>query len=192
MRTRPSAFTLTELMIASAIGLTVAVGTMSLTIFSSKMARSITIQQRSAQFARSATEGINAAVRQSSVPLRVLDDQNNPAIGGNTVELAWPGEMLGQRTIRLVSDDTDLQTPWDNRLVYDPDTTVADNDIVLANWVTPKPNQSLFTYQGQASGLIVQLRIGDSLAANMTAINDARSGPGLQGADVNIAVAPRN
>lgn len=192
MRPRQRAFTLTELMIASAIGLIVSVGVMSMTIFSARMARSITIQQRSIQFARSATEGINAAVRQSSVPLRVFDDHNNAAVSGNLVELAWPGEPLGQRTIRLVSDDADLQTPWDNRLIYDPNTAIDGDEIVLANWVTPKPGQSIFTYQGQASGLIVQLRIGDSLAAGMTAINDAHSGPGLQGADVNIAVAPRN
>lgn len=192
MRTRQRAFTLTELMIASAIGLMAGVGLMSLTVFSARMARSITVQQRAVQFARSATEGINAAVRPSSTPLRVLDDSNNAAISGNTVELAWPGEDLGRRTIRLVSDDDDLQTPWDNRLVYDPDTTVAGDEIVLAQWVTPKPNTNLFTYQGLASGLIVQLRIGDSLAAGMTALNDAHSGPGLQGADVNITVSPRN
>lgn len=183
---------MTELIIASAISALAGIGLMSLSVTSSRIGRSIAIQQRSVQEAQSAVEGINRAVRPSTVPMRVLDDDGNTAVSGNTVELAAPGEALGTRTIRLVSGDADVQTPWDNRLVYDPDTTYGGNEIVLARWVTPIPGQALFTYQGETSSLAVRLRVGDSLDEGMKAVNNAKSGPGLQGTEVTITVAPRN
>ncbi|MCE5231157.1 hypothetical protein LLG95_16395 [bacterium] len=193
-RTHPRrrGYTLTELMFASTIGVLASVGLMSLTIYSSRVGRSIAIQQQAIRNGRAAIEGINQAVRPSNVPLRVRDGGGNAAASGNLVELAWPGEDLGKRTIRLVSDDGNLQTPWDNRLVYDPDTAQAGDEVVLARWVTPIPNQSIFTYNGANSSLAVRMRIGDSLDPAMTTVNDSRSGSGMQGVEIDVTVAPRN
>ncbi|MEN6625454.1 MAG: type II secretion system protein [Candidatus Sumerlaeia bacterium] len=185
-------FTLTELIVASAISALAGIGIMSLVVYSSRIGRSVGIQQRSVVEAQSALEGINRAVRPATMPLRVRDDDGNTAAAGNWLELAWQGETLGTRTIRLVSDDDNLQTPWDNRLVYDPNTSQAGDEVVLARWVTPIPGQALFTYQGDASSLVVRLRAGDSLDESVKAVNNAKSGPGLQGTEITATVAPRN
>ncbi|MCL5271533.1 MAG: prepilin-type N-terminal cleavage/methylation domain-containing protein [bacterium] len=191
---RRRGLTLTEMMIASAVSAMVAIGLASLTTTATRMARAIYYQQLALREGKAAMEFINQEIRQATTPLRVLDAAGNTAVQGNAVVFSRAGESAGKREIQLVSTDGDLMTPWDNSLVLDPDTGAAGDEIALARWLTPLDAAGAFSYQGATTALEVRLRAGDPETdnADLIARSNAHSGPGIQGLEVNIAVAPRN
>ncbi len=187
-------FTLTEMIVVSAIGAMVGIGLMSLTIYGGRGGKAIRSQQRALREAQSAIEGINRAIRPAVVPLRLLDGDGNPAAVGNTVEFGWLDEPLGRRLLRLESVDADLATPWDNTLIYDPDTTRDGDAVTLAGWIAPADAAGAFA-QNTGGSLAVRLRIGDPPAPATPAAraaDTAVSGQGLQGIDITLTVTPRN
>ncbi len=186
---RRRGFTLTEVMVASAIGAMIGLGAMSLTIYGGRSGRAIRSQQSLAQQAQIAVEGLHRVVRPATLPLRILNDAQETAAWGPRVELAWGDEPLGLRTLTL-EQDGDPGDPWTSRLVYDPDTTQAGDEQVLARGVSSLEPAGPFSYQGQT--LLVRLRLGDRLDPEQAAVDNAHTGPGRQGMDLRLNIAPRN
>jgi prepilin-type N-terminal cleavage/methylation domain-containing protein len=184
-------FTLVEIMVSSAISLAVAIGLTTLAITAGRLGRAVFYQQISLKNAQGAIEGINREIRLATTPLRVVDNAGAAAAQGNRVLLSRLGEPPGHRAIELVSADGDLKTPWDNTLVYDPNTDVGGDELVIAHWVTPIEEAGGFRYGGATTPLTVWMRAGDPVGEGAP-VADTRSGPGMQGAEINITVAPRN
>lgn len=186
------AVTLVEVMIASVLGSMVSIALVTFTIQASRMEKPIFYQQMSLSEGRSAIEAINREIRLATSPLRLVNASGNPDMRGNRVEFAHVGEPPGRRAIYLESDDGDIMTPWDNRLIYDPNTSVPGNERVLARWLSPIEDGVAFTYSGARSPLRVRLRAGDPVGDDADAAESMRSGPGRQGFEINVSVAPRN
>lgn len=184
-------FTLVEIMVAGLISSAVAIALAALTITGCRMERSIFYQQASLKEAQSAIEGLNREIRLATTPLRVVDDSGNAVPQGNCVLFSRLGEPPNQQSIRLVSTDQKMMTPWDNTLVYDPNRTVGGDEVVLARWVTPLATAGAFQYSGATTPLVVWMRVGDPVGGDLKAANVV-SGPGIQGVEINITVAPRN
>ena len=188
--------TLVELVIASALVSVVGIAIAVTGIFTERMFRSINYQQISLRNAKSAIETLNIELRYATTPLRIEDSSGNPAIQGNRVEFTRSGETT-VRAFELVSDDAFTSTPWDNRLVYDPDIDTSGDEEIIAVDLIPFETTGSFRYTGASAPLIVQMRVGDPAVtqaqdAQLFEQANMRSGPGLQGMEINITVAPRN
>ena len=189
--------TIVEVLIASSLLVVVGLGMAATTIMCQRLFRSVNFQQRSLRDAKASIEVLNQEIRLATTPLTVLNSSGIPAQRGNRVQFRREGETT-VREIRIESTDADFQTPWDNRLIYDPDiSTGGDEDIVAVNVIPFDLVNGAFAYSGALTALQAQFRVGDPAiteADNATLFREAnfRSGPGLQGVEVNISIAPRN
>ena len=188
---RRAGLTLVEVLIATAIGAGVSVGLASLLVMSSRMQKSILTQQVCLSQEIKSLEALNREIRMAAAPLMVTDGGGGAAIQGNRVVFARMGEAAGRRAIALVSDDDDLMTPGDNRLLFDPDTGKSGDEVLLARNVTPLEAGGAFRYEGATRPLQVDVRLGDP-ASGATAQSDAATGAGTQGVEISISIAPRN
>lgn len=191
LRRHAQGLTLVELLIASAISSMVGIGLVGLAIMTGRLDKSISRQQLCMHEAQTAIEGINAQIRLATTPLRIVDANGKTATQGNRVEFKCIGDAKDwSRSIELISADNDLMTPWDNRLMYDPDTGADGDEVEFAHWVAPIDPAGAFSNTGAQKPLEVHLRAGDPANAKQNYL--FTSGPGRQGVEVNIAVAPRN
>lgn len=198
--------TLIEVLFASAIGLTVSIGLVSLIVVGSRLHRSISYQEVALSQTAPLIEKINRELRMATVqgvPPRVIDASGVPALKGNRIEFARRGEPAGSRSIELVSGDGLFSTANDNELVFDPDTSVAGDEVVWGRWVSPQEQDEegnllyveeahAFSYNGPTTPVTVWIRVGDPVVLEDPDINDRFSGPGVQGVEINITVGPRN
>ncbi|NQU45256.1 hypothetical protein HQ520_18390 [bacterium] len=177
-----------EILVAATLSIAVAIALAALIITVSRMNHSVLYQQQSLRQAKTAIERINIEIRRATLPVRVVNPAGLPALQGNAIQFSRLGEPPYQHSIRIVSEDGDLMTPWDNALVYTP---AGGDDEQIARWVTPIEKNGAFRYSGATAPLTVWMRAGDPVDEDL---NDAsaRSGPGLQGVEINITVAPRN
>jgi type II secretory pathway pseudopilin PulG len=182
-------------MVSVAIFALVAAAVMGLFVMSARYFASISSQTRSLKYAKSAMEGphgLNREIRNAVAPLKPV----TPEADGwfNAVEFAYFGETQLRRIELRPGADGDLATPWDNELVYQPSSGDSTDEAVIAKWLAPVRNASgvlnsgIFSYTDATRNLIVRARVGDPVG------NDAPyvTGPGLQGAEINITVSPRN
>jgi len=190
-RRRTLGLTIVEVLVAGVISALVGTGMVVLTVMAVKIHRTSYYQQFSLLEARKAIESINDEVRLATAPLRVIDDSWNGAIQGNGVLFGHVGEPSNQRLLRLESVDEDMMTPQDNRLIYDPNTSVTGDEIEVARWLTPIEADGAFTYDGATTPLVVWMRAGDPVGDAEGTV-DHITGPGTQGVEINITVAPRN
>ena len=181
-----------ELVIAATISTFLALGVISLTIFSGRFNKSTFTQQRSLKEAKETIETINREIRLAVAPLRVTDSGGNPGSVGHRVEFARPGEIDGLRSFELISQDDNFMTPWDNSLVFDPDTSTAGDELEICDMLTPLNLNGAFSYLGATIPLVVQMRTGDPVGTGDLEQSNARTGVGIQGFEINITVAPRN
>jgi prepilin-type N-terminal cleavage/methylation domain-containing protein len=186
------AFTLVEILIAMSISALVVLSAIGLTITTGRMGKSIFAQQRSLKDAKGGIERLNREIRLATTPLSVLDAAGQPAMQGNTVAFARAGEAAGLRRFFLQSDDADLNTPGDNRLIYDPNVNQDGDEQVVARTISPSDPLGAFSYEDATTPLVVQLRTGDSLDEDAREESDRVTGVGMQGMEINITVAPRN
>jgi hypothetical protein len=184
--------TLVELLIASAIMITVTVSLYSVAASVGRMEKSVFFQQRSIKDSRSVIENINREIRLASGTVQVYDTDGDPAARGNVVEFARAGEATGTRSFELISTDDDLFTPGDNTLVFDPDTGADGDEIVLATFISPANESGAFAYTGATEPLLVNLRIGDPVFGDGIADANRVTGVNIQGVDINLLVSPRN
>lgn len=191
-RMRPRAgITLVEFLMASGLFAIVAAGLVSLSIMVGRMQKSIYSQQMALKNAKKTIETMNREIRLAKAPLRLLDANGNPAQAGNRVEFSRWGETT-VRSIELISDDDDFTTPWDNTLLYDPDITVGGDEVEVTKSISPIQQGAAFRYTGATTPLTVKMRTGDPVGVEDTKASDAYTGPGMQGFEINITVAPRN
>ena len=183
--------TLTEFLIAGGLFVIIAAGLVSLSIMVGRMQKGIYSQQIALKNAKKTIETINREIRLAKVPLRVVDANGNPVQAGNRVEFSRWGETT-VRSIELISHDDDLATPWDNTLIYDPDTSVSGDEVEVTKGISAIQQGAAFRYTGATTPLIVKMRTGDSVRVENTQASDAYTGPGMQGFEINITVAPRN
>lgn len=198
-RNRRGGWTMIEVLIGSVIGVLVAAGVMSMTIAVSRMSRATFYEQMSIKHALAGIEGINREVRLATTSLSVVDANGVPALQGNRFLFNRKDEPSLGRSIAIVSKDSNLLTAYDNTLVYDPDVTKSGDEQVWAKWMTPIKSAGAFTYKGGTEPLVVEMRVGDPMqevSGKQTpmeaAKNNAYSGPGVQGMEINVSVAPRN
>jgi hypothetical protein len=198
--------TLVEVLFASAIGVTVSVGLISLIVLGSRLHKSISYQEVSLGQTAPLVEKLNREIRMAAtrpVPPRVIDASGKPALKGNRVEFSQKGEAPGTRAIELVSGDGSFATIEDNQLVYDPDTSVAGDEEIWGRWVSPLEQNAAgdmldiedaraFSYNGPTTPVVIWMRVGDPVDISNPDSNDSHSGPGLQGVEINITVGPRN
>lgn len=189
---RSGGYTIVEVLIATAISALVGIAAVNLTIMSRRMEKSIFSQQRELSDARKAIETFNSQIRMATTPLSVVDSSGNSATQGNRVLFARNGEAAGKRAIELKSVDSDMTTPGDNTLIYDPDTSVANNEIIVARMISTTDTAGAFRYVDSRSPLQTFLRVGDPSAGTGQAAANAATGANWQGVEINISVAPRN
>lgn len=164
--------------------LLIALSASGLTIIGGRLYKIIRTQQQALGYAKQATERINRAIHTASTPVIV-----NPAPTGNRVTFKRSNDGIAQ-AFELKSTDDDMKTPWDNELIYDPDTTANGDEIVVARWLVPIDPAGAFTNPGGDTPLIVRMRCGDPIGSEKKYL--FTSGPGLQGIEINLAVSPRN
>lgn len=193
-------FTIVEVMIAALISILVAVSLMTATIMISGIAKSIRSQQRFSMNGKKAIETINREIRLAQSPIRVLADDGSAVLRGNRVSYAHEGESPGTREIFIAPGDNDFNTPWDNTLMLDPDTSVSDNEVEIIGELSPINLAGAFRYRDARTPLTVQIRVGDPTDEDGDGVfdntdthqSDRMSGAKLQGFEINITVAPRN
>jgi hypothetical protein len=188
---RRRGMTLVEAMIACFLSAAVAASLSGLTVLGLQIQKSILSQQVSLARAKRALERLNQEIRVAVAPLRVVDSEGNPVPQGNRVEFRHPGDARN-RAFELVSGDNDFATPWDNQLIYDPNTTQAGDEEVVTNWISPAAAAGAFAYQSALTPLVIRMRTGEPVGTANQAELKARTGAGLQGVEINITVAPRN
>ncbi|MCX7044475.1 MAG: prepilin-type N-terminal cleavage/methylation domain-containing protein [Candidatus Sumerlaeota bacterium] len=204
-RFRRTGFTLVEVMIAMTIGVMVSLSVVVLIVVSGRLYKSIQAQQRFLAGAKKATEKISREFRYATTdyPIFIMD-QGSVTNRGNRVQFNRLGETtirafyIGLDPVLKISNPSlvfDINKPWQNVLFYDPNIAANGNEVVVAKYVGPSRDGGCFIYLDATSPLEVNIRIGDPVI-NVTAANrktsDAYTGPGLQGAEVNFYVAPRN
>ncbi|MBN1516801.1 type II secretion system protein [Candidatus Sumerlaeota bacterium] len=195
-------FSLTEVIIAIAIFTVLLTIMGSVLLYANRSQLSLTTQQRSLHYGQKIIEHMNREIRlaSSNYPLTIHDADGSVAgaSGGVEVRFQRPGDTA-KRSYKLVSQtDASMRTPWDNVLIYDPDITAGGDETTLASVVSTLPGIQPFQYTNNRAPLIIRLRVGDPApdAANPDAEAEYqanfRSGPGLQGFEINVTVAPRN
>lgn len=184
-------FSFVELMVAVAIGAGVSVGLGAMLIISGRMQKSVMFQQMALTQAMKGIEGLNREIRMATSPLLVTNSGGDAVIQGNRVVFRRTNEPDGRRAIALISTDNDPMTPSDNRLVLDPNTAQSGDEVTLARNLAPLDAQGAFIYEGAAKALQVRLRIGDPPSVSAPK-SDGFTGPGKQGVEIIIDVAPRN
>ncbi|HUT26373.1 MAG TPA: hypothetical protein VM492_18740 [Sumerlaeia bacterium] len=153
----------------------------------SKSYKSMLSMHQAVRYAKAATEKINTEIRLAVAPIQVRDGNGAAAPRGNRAEFSRFGETTVRR-LELVSADADFMTPWDNTLVYDPDISVAGNEVVVSRWLAPVDPAGAFSYANATTPLTVRMRVGDPIGDESV----ARTGVGSQAAEINITVGPRN
>ena len=135
-------FTLVEISISVSLMLLIALSASGLTIIGGRLYKIIRTQQQALGYAKQAMERINRAIHTASTPVIV-----NPAPTGNRVTFKRSNDGIAQ-AFELKSTDDDMKTPWDNELIYDPDTTANGDEIVVARWLVPIDPAGAFTNPG--------------------------------------------
>ncbi|MBN1865989.1 prepilin-type N-terminal cleavage/methylation domain-containing protein [Candidatus Sumerlaeota bacterium] len=178
---RGRGFTLTEMMVAVAVSALVISGVLSVGLFVRKVYKATASQQLALYNAKKAIEVLNREIRRAQAPLLNLNGW------GNRVEFRRFGEST-VRSLELVSSDDDVTTPWDNSLVYDPNTATSGDEVTIAENIAASTAQGAFNYASGNRPLVVRMRAGDPVD------DEARqlTGPGVQGVEINITVGPRN
>lgn len=192
---RKSAMSLVEIMIGGAIASMLMVGVVSVTTWVASGLKGSFFQQQANQEAKLAIEAINREIRLAAAPLTVLNGAGQPAPQGDKVEFSRAGEAAVRAIELLPGPDGDLATPWDNLLIFDPDTAVAGDEMTIARMIGRVDAAGIFQYAGAASPLIVSMRAGDpagDITASLAAESMTRTGRGTQSVEINIVVAPRN
>lgn len=177
-------FTLLEITLAVSLTFMVAVSASGLSVLAGRLYKIIRTQQQALGYAKQATETINRAIHTASTPVIV-----SPAPTGNRVTFKRSDSAITQ-AFELKSVDKDMNTPWDNELIYDPDTSVNGDEILVARWLVPIDAAGAFTNPGGDTPLLVRMRCGDPVDSKNKYL--FTSGPGMQGIEINLAVSPRN
>lgn len=188
--------TLVEVLIASALSLIVSAALGGLLYMTMRIDKSVFSQQISLHQAKKAIEALNLEIRLATTPLIVRDADGNIATDGNRVEFSRSGDPT-TRSFELISNDASMATPWDNTFVYDPDVDTDGDEIVVARGIAPVNPEGAFNYSGARIPLVALMRTGDWIpdgddSLDMENQAHAQTGPGLQGVEINISIAPRN
>ena len=188
---RRAAFTLVEIMIAFTLSVLVIGSVVGLALMAAKVHKSVFRQQIALCDAKRAIETINREIRLATTPLRLVDADGNSVLRGNRVLFSRPGET-SVRSIELRSTDAEIKTPWDNTLVYDPNTAIQDDEQEICRYISPSDTTDAFGYVSAATPLVVQMRTGDPVDPTVAGVSDLYTGMDMQGFEINITVAPRN
>lgn len=189
-------FTMVEVLVAALVFSLVSVAVMGLFLMTGRFFKSITSEQRSLRYAKSAIDGVHGISREIRLGVAPLAPVGAPGADGwfNAIEYSYFGETEKRRIELRPGQDGDINTPWDNELVYQPASGDSGDEVVIAKWLAPARNDSgglnsgIFSYTDATTNLIVRARVGDPVGNASAHI----TGPGLQGAEINITVSPRN
>ena len=171
-------YTLVELMMATAI--LTAVLSMGIRIYTQTMTHA---QEGSTHLsmigkARSAEQRI------------VLLVYSARAVGAKTNQLDIVMEDLTQGQLRFIDQDSDPTTLEDNILEVDPDTSVANNEFVLCNFVSPIAGEQMFrVVPSSPRTALVSFHVGERQPAGGP---NLLAGQGYQGMEIRLAATPRN
>lgn len=191
-----SGVTFVEVLVASGLSVLVSAALGGLIYMSLRIDKSVFAQQNSLHQAKKIIESLNLEIRLATTPLVVRDADGNASTDGNYVEFSRLNEAT-VRSFELITTDESIATPWDNRFVYDPDIDTANDEVIIARGVAPVNDTGAFTYSGARAPLVALMRTGDWIPDDessfaMEYAAHAQTGPGLQGVEINITIAPRN
>lgn len=192
---RRRGMSLVELMIAGLIGSGVTFSMVSISTIIAREHKGIFSQQFSVHEAKSAIETINREIRLATTPLLVVDGTGAAVQQGNRVEFQRLNDTVVRAFELQAGADGDIALPWDNRLIYDPDTSIDGDEIEVARGIGPVEPAGAFTYSGATTPLVVRMRTGDpvgDLTEEQEVQSRANTGRGTQGMEINITVGPRN
>lgn len=175
-----------ETVVAIGLGAFAMISMIALTVMVGRLSKSTNTQQISLRDAKNAIETINRQIRPSVTPVLLIDPDNDR--WGNAVEFRHYAQTVIRRIELHPGEDGDYYTPWDNVLYLFPDVTKTTGREIIATRIAPIDPRGAFQYNGVVGALNVQLRIGDPLGEP----HIYRTGVGIQGAEVNIAISPRN
>jgi len=193
---RRRGFTMMETLVAALVFSLVSIAVMGLFLMTIRFFSSITSEQRSLRFAKSAIDGLHGINREIRLGVAPLTPVGTPGADGwfNAIEYSYFGQTEKRRIELRPGQDGDINTPWDNELVYQPASGNSGEEVVIAKWLAPVRNNSgelnsgIFSYTDATTNLVVRARVGDPVGETSAHI----TGPGLQGAEINITVSPRN
>jgi len=171
-------YTLMEIMFAMSILTTVVVLSMNLYISIMGHARESSVQVSLIGKARLAEQKIVKFV------------QGSRAVGAKTNQLEFVMMDLTQGQIRFIDEDSDPTTLEDNILQVDPDVSVASNESVLCDFVSPIPGEEMFQVMPSSPRTaLVVFHVGERPP---TGGPQLLAGQGYQGIEIRCAATPRN
>ena len=150
--------TIVELMVATFLAASVGIMATSTSIMVGRSHKAIFNQQQILKASKESIEALNTHIRAAVAPLTVRDDDGAAALQGNTVEFTRTDGTRG--SFYLDPGDLSLQTPWNNRLIYDNDADAEGDEIVIAEGLAPTDAAGAFSYTGATTPLVVQMRGG--------------------------------
>ena len=112
------------------------------------------------------------------------------AVGAKSNQLDVVMMDLTQGVIEFIDADGDPATLADNTLELDPDTSVASNETVLCDFVSPVPGEAMFqVLSSSPRTALLTFHVGERPPAGPSQL---RLGQGYQGIEIRCAATPRN
>lgn len=131
---------------------------------------------------------------------RGLERIRQQIISANTITIKESGNLLEIEDLSSTSttkaifyqdDDNNPLTIHNNYMVFDPDTSVADDESAFIKYVSARDGQPIFSDPGSESpAIVIKFHVGDT-EQNMEYANPY-TGIGYQGLDIETVVTPRN
>lgn len=175
---RMAGYTRAELLVSIAIGVLFVAGAV---VMFSDVSRWGHVNGLRAQFSSMARTASRRAVE-------CIQNGKSVRLRSNGIDIAMVDRRLAR--IRFEDEDGHLDTVADNRLVYVPDTS-ASNEEVLCTHVSPMPGTAMFEMAPSGSNLVsIRFLVGG--ATNRTGAAFLGTGTGVQGVEVRISASPRN
>jgi hypothetical protein len=164
-------------MVSAAIGVLVTGMAITFVVMAGNELKANQSQVTFNHMARYGRERVAAVVRTSSL-VTVSPD-------GSAAQIGRPDGTSAE--FYFEDSDGRPETIEDNAIWYDPDPERPGDEVVVLRYVTPTSDRGVFSRVGAA--LQLRCRIGD---ASSSSKSNLTTGPGSQGVDLSLVVAPRN
>jgi len=175
---RRQPFTLTEILIATSIGVIVAGMVLGFVVMGATRLKSGQNQVKYNHWARYSGQRLTSLVQNARLAVSAAD--------GMSALVVQPNDVISR--LYYADGDGVPGTLDDDAIWYDPDTEVTRDEHMLVRHATPLHGEPVFSQIGAA--LVVRFHVGDVIGSS--ARSDLLTGPGYQGLQVRVVATPRN
>jgi len=177
----------------SAAGFTLVEVMIAVSIFIVLIAMAIAAYTSTMRFASEGSTHVNFIDTARAAEQQILKYvQAGGAVGveAEAIRLYMPDDTIAR--IKFEDDDGDPQTVADNRLVYDPNESVANNDVEICREVSPIDGEPMFKLVATSPrSVILSFHVGEVPPEDSDG-SELLAGQGYQGVEVRVSATPRN